>query len=380
VLLLTWRRIRDFIPNAHLPYPLYHWLGLLAAAIYLFSREPLCFEMDIRPEGICGFLLSMNLYFLIQFTACCFLKSRRTATVTYGIAVVFSSILLASVKPSFRLTAIVALLPVVMFLFRKGWFRQKVALAGGAAVSAVLLLLPEHFLSRNDEMSKTFVAQLHREFGTNISALCNFYWFYYWRIWLHGPLRVAKKIMREMAIFFARKCPAYRLGKFLSLTGEYKISLSSLGSESYRKILTAYPPAMDFMNRTEALARAAPIVEQSAIIRRLLGILAVTYRPLLLIALALSVAVFLHEGTRRRLGWLAAIVLFAYSYNAAKCLEVAVVQSLENPRYLAVQMFFTTLAQFLAILLVLEVLVRSRTLIRGQASRAKDLPAGAHIA
>src|SRR6266480_7778979 len=56
MLLLTWRRIRDFIPSAHLPRPIHRYLGLLAAAIYMFSREPLCFEMDIRPEGICGFL------------------------------------------------------------------------------------------------------------------------------------------------------------------------------------------------------------------------------------------------------------------------------------------------------------------------------------
>jgi hypothetical protein len=439
VLLLTWRRIRDFIPNAHLSYLTHRSLGLLAAAIYLFSREPLCFEMDIRPEGICGFLISMNLYFVTQFAACCFLEGRRTVTVTYGIAVVFSSILLASAKPSFWLTATIALLPVATFFFRRGWFQQKVALAGGATVSAVLLLLPEHFLSRNDEISKTFLpsalfvihanlirdqmaddlernakvpysrerlerihaalsaeieksfaawprhystlgfdpdylmynptsiaAQLHEEFGNNISALCNFYWFYYRRILLQQPALVVKKIMREMAIFYAWKCPAYRLGKFLSLTDEYKTSLTSLGRESYRKIWTAYPPAVDFMKRVEVLARGAPVVPQSAYIRRPLGVLAVTYRPLLLIALALSAAVFLHERTRRRLGWLAAIVLFAYVYNAANCLEVAIVHSLENPRYLTVQMYFTILAQFLAILLVLEVLVGSRTLIRGQ--------------
>jgi hypothetical protein len=158
----------------------------------------------------------------------------------------------------------------------------------------------------------SIVAQLHKEFGTNISALCNFCWFYYWRIWLHGPLRVAKKIMREMAIFYARKCPAYRLGKFLSSTDEYKTSLTSHGGESYRKIWTAYSPAVDFIKRTQALAHDALVVPQSAYIQRPLGVLAVTYWPLLLIALALCAAVFLHEGTRRRLGRLATIVLFAY--------------------------------------------------------------------
>ena len=436
VLLLTWRRIRDFIPGAHLPRPIYCCLGVLAAAIYMFSREPLCFEMDIRPEGICGFLVSINLYFVIQFTACCFIENRRTAAVIYGIAVVFSSILLASVKPSFWLTAIVAVVPMGLFFFRHGWFWQKAALAGGVAASVALLLLPEHFLSRHDEMSQTFLpatlfvihanlirdqmaddlernakvpysrgwlerahialsaeiaksvaarpghistlgfdpdylmhnrssidAQLRKEFGNNVSALCAFYWFYYWRIWRQRPFLVVKKIARQMASFYASKCPAYRLGKSRSLTDEYNLGVTSLGAEPYRKIWTSYQPAVDFMRRTELLARSAPIVQQPAYIRRPLGVLAATYLPLLLIALALSVVVFMHEERRRRLGWLAALVLFVYSYNAANCLEIAVIHSLQDPRYKAVQMFFTILAQFLTILLILEVLLGSQTLI-----------------
>ena len=131
VFLLTWRRIRDFILRPELPYPIYRWLGLSAIAVYLFSGGALLFERDIRPEGVCGFVISINLYVVIQFTACCFLERRQTATVAYGIAAVLNSILLASVKPSFRLTAIVALLPIAIFLFRPSWLWQKIALAGG---------------------------------------------------------------------------------------------------------------------------------------------------------------------------------------------------------------------------------------------------------
>jgi hypothetical protein len=462
ILLITWHRIRDFIPRAHLSYPIYRCLGLLATAIYMFSREPLRFEMSIQPEGICGFLISINLYFVIQFIACGFLEGRRTATGIYGTAVVFTSILLAFVKPSFSLTAIVALLPLAALFFRRGWLRQKIALAGGAAVSAALLLLPEHFLKRNDGVSECFLptqlfvihadlirdqmaedlerranvpyssdwlrrvhttlseeiarsfavwkgsprhyrslgfdpdylmysptsiaAQLHKEFGTNASALCAFYWYYYWRTWLHRPLVVANKILRQLAIFYASKCPAYRSVKSLLLTDEYQRSMTSLHTEPYNftlrfnnrttspiswsstnatlvsnpKIWMTYPPAVDFMARMELLARGAPIVEQPAYIRRSLGVLAITYRPLMLIALALSAVVFLRRGIRRQLGWLAALVVFAYSYNAANCLEVAIVHSLDNPRYLTVQVFFTILAQFLAILLIIEVLLASR--------------------
>jgi hypothetical protein len=436
VFLLIWRRIRDFIPNAQLPYSIHRGLGLLAAAIYLFSRDPLFFEMNIRPEGVCGFLIAINLYFLIQFTACCFLEARRTAAVAYGIAVVFTSILLASVKPSFWFSVIAALVPVGIFFLREGSLWQKIALGAGAAVSAALLLLPEHFLNRKAGVSECFlpttlfvihanlirdqmaddlergakvpyprewlgqvhatlsaeiakssatglgfystiglnpdyliwnetsiVKQLHREFGNNVAALCAFYRFYYWRIWRQRPLLVLKKIAREMAIFYAPKCPAYQLRKSLSLAYEYNRSVTSLGIERYRKFWTAYPAATDFMRRTELLARSAPVVQQSAYIRRPLGILAATYLILLLIALALSVAVLFQERLRRGLGWLAALVLFMYSYNAANCLEVAVLHSLGNPRYATAQMFFIILAQFLTILLILEVLLGSLSLV-----------------
>jgi hypothetical protein len=437
MLLLIWRRIRDFIPGARLPYPIYRCLGLLAAAIYMFSREPLYFEMSIRPEGICGFLIGINLYLSIQFAGCCFLEGRRVATVIYGIALGFSSILLGLAKPSFWLTAFVALLPVSIFFFRHGWFREKVALGGGAAVAAALMLLPEHFVTRDNgvndcflptqlfvvhadlirdqmaddlkggakvpyppgwlsrvqaalsaEIAKSFaawpghystlgfdpdylmykpdsiVSQLQKEFGNHVSQLCAFYWFYYARIWSQRPLLVARKIARQMAIFYAWKCPAYRLGKFLSLSDDYQRSVTSLDNQPYRNIWKSYPPAVNLMTRAELLARGSPVIKQPGYVRRALRGLAVTYLPLLLIALVLSAAVLLREGSRRKLGWLAALVLFAYSYNAANCFEVAVVHSLDNPRYLTVQMYFTILAQFLAIVLIFEVLLRIRPGVR----------------
>jgi hypothetical protein len=81
---------------------------------------------------------------------------------------------------------------------------------------------------------------------------------------------------------------------------------------------------------------------------------------LLWIALALGAVVLFQQRHRRRLGWLTVLVLFLYSYNATACLEVAIVNSLEVRRYLTVQMFFTTVAQFLALWLLCEVAVEMR--------------------
>ena len=91
-----------------------------------------------------------------------------------------------------------------------------------------------------------------------------------------------------------------------------------------------------------------------------LSFLAGLYRPLLWVAVALSAAVLFQQRYRRRLGWLAILVLFVYSYNAAACLEVAVINSLEVRRYVTVQMFFTIVAQFFALWLVCEMALEMR--------------------
>jgi len=149
-------------------------------------------------------------------------------------------------------------------------------------------------------------------------------------------------------------CPAYNRAKALPLTNEYNRGVTSLDSQRYRQIWTAYWPAVGFISRTQLLARNAPVVQQRRYIRKPLGVLAATYLPLLLIALALSAVAFMQEERRRRLGWLAALVLFVYSYNLASCFEVAVIQTLQYPRFVTVQMYFSLLAQFFALWFILE--------------------------
>ena len=202
--------------------------------------------------------------------------------------------------------------------------------------------------------------QLRCESANDVSALCAFYRFYYWRIWRQRPLRVFKRIARQMMIFYAPVCPVYRQTKFLPLANEYDRGVISFDRERFRKIWTAYPPAVEFMARTEVLARTAPVVQQRAYIRKPLHILAATYLISILIALVLSATVLSSEEHRRRLGWLAVLVLFTYSYNIASCLEVAVFESLEVRRFITVQMFPALLAQFFTLWFILEFALEMR--------------------
>jgi hypothetical protein len=426
-LVLTWRQARVFVANPRLGHRVYDAFGLIAVAIFLFAGETIHVEMQLRPEGACAFLLSLNVWLAIHFVAASYIDNRRTAATAYGAALVFSSLLLASVKPSFVLVAIVTVFPVATFFFRRDWLREKFALATGALIGGALLLVPEHFLSRNDEQSRTFLpttlfvihanlirdqmaedvqlnaqlpyshdwlarvntvlnaeiaksatvepryhvsagfspdylmynstsiaAQLRSEFHGNVAALCAFYRFYYWRIWLQRPIRVLEKIARQMSIFYAPMCPAYSRSKAFPLTSDYERGVKALDVPLYRKVWICYPPAVEFVSRTRLLARNTPAIEQPAWIRKPLGVLASAYCPLLVVSIAISSFVLLRQRRRSRFGWLAGFVLFLFACNFFACLEVAIVHLLEYSRYITVQMYFALLAQFFALWFVAE--------------------------
>jgi len=200
----------------------------------------------------------------------------------------------------------------------------------------------------------SITTQLRREFGSNVSALCDFYRFYYWRTWQRRPFRALQKVARQFSIYYFPDCPAYTPMKIWPLMDVYERAITSLDSEDYRKIARSLPALADFMQRTKSLAENAPATKQQGLLRHALADLAVSYLSLLLLALILSAIILWKQARWRRLRWLAALVLFGSAYNAASCLEVAIVNSLEVHRYITVQMYATLLTQLLALWLIFE--------------------------
>jgi hypothetical protein len=263
---------------------------------------------------------------------------------------------------------------------------ERVHGALGAEIEKSRAAWPGHFATLGFDpdylkYNKTsIVAQLRREFGENVPALCAFYRFYYGQIWRHRPLLVLKKIVREMAIFYAPFCPVYNRGKSLSLTNAYHSAVMSLDVQGRPQIWAAYAPAVDFMTRAKSVAQSAPVIHQPPDVRLALSVMAGTHLPLLLIAVALGVVVLGQESDRERLGPLAALVLLGYLCSAAACLEAAVIHSLEIRRYLTVQMYLTLLVQFFAMWFILEFALgmpaRRKTSFP-EAPDAKDIKDGA---
>jgi hypothetical protein len=358
-----------------------------------------------------------------------------------GIGTAVTAILLASLKPSLTFLAFVSVLPVGLSFLRAGFFSRKIWVAGGAALAALLLLLPEYFLKREEDPGQPFlpvtlfvvhadlirdqmaddlrlgaelpysrewltgvhadlsaeiaksraaepehyfslgfspdylmyressiIYRLGEEFHYSNGAVGAFYRFYYWRTWRERPTAMLKKIGRQLAIFYAPICSAYDRSKIMPLTVSYQLGFTTLNHFDYPQVWKAYSPAVKFMDRTELLAQRAPSIEQSRVMRRTLDLLAGAYLPLLGSTLLLAARTLFWRDYRRRIGWLLALNLFVFSYNAAACLEVAILNSLEVPRYSMVQMFFTLLAEFLAVWLLCETAL-------GWRARKNSLPA-----
>jgi hypothetical protein len=424
LILMAWQRVRSFIPRSTIGDRAHAVLGLVLTAVFLLAGEPIRAEMGIRPEAICAFLLALNLFCLTGFLAQGFVA--RKAPVPWGIGTGASAVLLAALKPSFVFLALVPLLPVAIFLVTRNPLRQKITIALGIAFSAALVAVPEHFLSRDDERSKTFLStnlfvvhadlirdqmaddvasgailpypteqldriekqlaveiersaaaegwhfpslgfspdylhytatsiaeQVAHGFNYEISAINSFYRFYYWRTWQKRPVAMLKKVQRQIARFYAPVSPVYDYRKFIPLALVYEIGAHSFDPESYRPVLNAYPGAVEFIRRSALLGQTASPIEQARLLHKTLAFLARAYLPLLALTLVIA-ATCLQTDWRKRLGRLAILTVLVFAYNAAACLEVAIIQVFDGPRYSTVQFCFTLFAEFLALRLVLE--------------------------
>src|SRR5205814_9919963 len=162
---------------------------------------------------------------------------------------------------------------------------------------------------------------------------------------------------RQMQIFYLPYCRAYDPRLSRKLGGDYRYSAVSLSDPICRKVWMGYPPAVDFMDRTEELARRELRFRQPLLLPLIpiaVLLMSISYSTLLAVALVLAVIVVLTSGHWRRLHFIAALVVFSFSFNAACCLEVATIHSLEISRYMTAQMYSTILAQLPGFLFILE--------------------------
>lgn len=155
--LVVWRRLRDFNLAPRLPYLLHQLIGLFGVAIYLYAREPMTYELEIRPEGIVPLLVLLNIFFTIEFSYRCWIRRDQYLPVKWGLAIVASAIVLSLAKPSFTIAALGSILPVMAVFVFPFPDREKAALFLGSLGLILLLLVPEQLAAGGDMDAEAFL-------------------------------------------------------------------------------------------------------------------------------------------------------------------------------------------------------------------------------
>jgi hypothetical protein len=156
--LASWSRLAEFFPRPRLSRVTHEAMGLFGVGIYLLSIAPLSFEMSIQSDGVCMFFEMLVFWLVIEFFYRQVVAPNSRMATIYGISVVLSAFVLASLKPSFTLLAVFTAVAVIWSMLSLKHNRAAKFVFFGVTVFIVAVLtLTEHHLRRNDRRVKTFL-------------------------------------------------------------------------------------------------------------------------------------------------------------------------------------------------------------------------------
>lgn len=156
--LVSWSRLAEFFPRPLVSRAAHEAMGLFGVSIYLLSIAPLSFETSIQSDAVCVFFQMLIFWFTIEFFYHRIVRRNARPAVMYGIAAAISAFLLASIKPSFTLMALLtAGLVVWSVMTMKAGLALKLTFFGVAVPIVLGLTLTEHHLRRNDPTVKSFL-------------------------------------------------------------------------------------------------------------------------------------------------------------------------------------------------------------------------------
>lgn len=157
--LLIWNRLYDFCPKWRMRRAVYQGIGLVGAGILLLSNRPILLELRIRPDAVCIFFQLLVLWLTLQCVYGWLVLGRPGRTVGYGCAAVASAWLLASLKPSFLLFALLTIVGVCWVTLGVPDLRARLVFGAAATAIVLAITLPERFLQRSDPTGKRYLTE-----------------------------------------------------------------------------------------------------------------------------------------------------------------------------------------------------------------------------
>ena len=182
-----------------------------------------------------------------------------------------------------------------------------------------------------------------------------FYVGWYRRACVGQPVRMARKIGRELGEFYASGNAFGDTGWRLTLGQLYKTSRKAF--QYHPDEIGFLPMGQRYLESCTALGKKANggTITQPVVVSWIVTLLAYAYLPVLLGSLAVAGGCIFRREWRGRFGLLAALAVLFYGYNFGNCLATAVVHSLSVRRYITAQFTATLFSEGVGLMLLAEV-------------------------
>ncbi len=210
------------------------------------------------------------------------------------------------------------------------------------------------YLMYEDSFDRKFSAHFKSQYPTDSPA--KFYYYYFFRTWIHQPGRMLKKVARQFSILYNNigKASPYKLEDHKKLSAAYTAN-SDLIQKRASLFLLQYEPLQAFIRSCDQLNGTRSQLDQPMVISFINSFLARTLTLSLLLALLLLFIVAKDPALRTNYGWFLATTLLLFGYSFADTLGIAIVHTLEITRYLTNQLVHCLLPQCLTLFLAAEV-------------------------
>ena len=160
IFFLIWRRLALFSRASRPLGGVHRALGLVGVAIYLLANRPIEMESWLRPDSLCVFWEMLCCWLALE--SLCHIQSfnRPRQALVYATIAGLNCVLLAALKPSFLLSAVLILAGLFFLVvrLRRSLF-EKLACLSLIALFTLSIGGTQRYLTRNDDMSKLFFAQ-----------------------------------------------------------------------------------------------------------------------------------------------------------------------------------------------------------------------------
>jgi hypothetical protein len=187
------------------------------------------------------------------------------------------------------------------------------------------------------------------------SSRVKFYYYYFFRTWIHQPTRMLQKVLEQLGILYnnIHKASPYKLEDHTQFSVVYSDNCKLFNTRTLF-LKTAYEPLREFIINSTYLTNTGYQMTQPRAVTWTNRFLSRTFTLSILLALVFAFIIAKNADLRENYGWFLGTILLFYTYSFANSLGIAIIHTLETQRYLTNQLVYCLLPQCLTFFLAIE--------------------------